>query len=97
MSQNLRLHIIRINREEKARHEHLITRRTSTEKAILAAIDDGAYQVREISAETGLSRELVDQTVTNLVSEGILQAREQAGKTEEARGFRKILYTRAGE
>jgi predicted Rossmann fold nucleotide-binding protein DprA/Smf involved in DNA uptake len=95
MSQNLRLHIIRVNREEKARHEHLFTRRTSTEKTVLAAIDDGAFQVREIASETGLSRELVESTLTKLVSDGILQAVEQAGKHEEARGFRKTLYTRA--
>lgn len=97
MSQILHNHIVTVIKEEKSRHEHLITRRTPTEKVVLAAIDDGAFQVREIAAETGLSRELVEQTLTNLVSAGILQAREQEGKTEVARGFRKILYARAGE
>lgn len=83
--------------EEKSRHPHLITRRTTTEQQVLSAIDDGAFQLREIVTETGLSREQVERDLSNLVAARILQAREQGGKTEVARGERKILYSRREE
>ncbi len=94
MSQVLRNFILTTIREEKAQNAQLMSRHSPTEKIILDAIDSGAFQIREIAAETGFPRALVEMTLSNLLTAGILQAREQGGKTAVARGERKILYSR---
>lgn len=62
---------------------------------IFKAIDDGYQRLPEISKRTGIPQDELKQILPRMLEAGVLTREEQGGKTEEARGARKILFRRA--
>ena len=62
---------------------------------VLEAIDDGCQTVADIVAETGVEKDLVQESLRTLLAGKIIEQRGQGGKTEQARGAVTKLYFRA--
>lgn len=62
---------------------------------VFRAIDQGHQLETEIERRTGLDKSKLKMLLTEMVEAGALRAVPQGGKTDGARGARKMLYERA--
>jgi hypothetical protein len=66
------------------------------QRIILEALDAGCSTVEDLMDETGFTRPQVRAALDELIRDRILEERQQGGKTDDARGPRRLLYFRSG-
>jgi DNA-binding MarR family transcriptional regulator len=78
--------------EQEAKHGNLLNALTPDERDILKVIKAGANDPEYIASETMLAPSRLAPILADLVERGLVETRRQGGKTEQARGARRLLY-----
>lgn len=68
---------------------------TPYEEAVLEAVEEGHYEPKHIAEYTELALKRIERVLQELAARGLLEAREQGGKTEVARGARRTIWVLA--
>lgn len=59
---------------------------------LLILTTEGRRTAQDLQVETGVHAQTIRSSLDRLVRAGLIYVREQGGKTEEARGYRKKIY-----
>lgn len=85
--------LIRAAREQMPDCFALTVELTAIDRTILLILTtQGRRTAQDLQVETGVHPQTIRASLDRLVRSGLVYVREQGGKTEEARGFRKKIY-----
>lgn len=79
---------------EEIEESELSSDTQDAQASILCAIDQGYQEEVQIQKRTSIGRELLKHTIAVMLDYGVVESFHQGGKTDVARGARKLLYRR---
>ena len=89
----LRVMIARLIREAEVRYNLPLSVILKPEEKLIAdVIENGAYDIRDIIAESHLTKADVVRILQQMIEAGFIERREKGGKTDQARGAVTYLY-----